>query len=97
MGKKSMQQKHEFLYFEYPENGGQLAVRLGDWKGVKRNVKKEPTGDWELYNIADDRNEKNNIASVHPDIIQKIAETAKRAHTHPVIMDWEFIDPKIKK
>lgn len=97
LGKKSMQKKHEFLYFEYPENGGQLAVRLGDWKGVKRNIRKEPNAPWELYNIANDRNEKNNVASTHPEIIQKITETAKSSHTHPVVLDWEFVDPKIKK
>ncbi len=97
IGKKNNQKIHDFLYFEYPENGGQLAVRLGEWKGVKRNVRKEPNGAWELYNIATDRKETNNVASLHPDIIQKIKETAKREHTHPVVMDWEFVDPKIKK
>jgi hypothetical protein len=24
-------------------------------------------------------------------------DIAKREHVHPHIMDWEFIDPKIKK
>lgn len=96
-GKKNNQKIHDFLYFEYPENGGQLAVRLGDWKGVKRNVRKEPNGAWELYNIATDRKETTNVASLHPDIIQKISETAKKVHTHPVVMDWEFVDPKTKK
>src|SRR5690606_37884954 len=28
------QRQHPFLYFEYPEKGGQLAVRMGNWKGV---------------------------------------------------------------
>jgi arylsulfatase A-like enzyme len=93
-GKNGNQKNHDFLYFEYPENGGQLAVRLGDWKGVKRNVRKEPNGAWELYNIATDRKETKNVAALHPDIIQKITETSKREHTHPVVMDWEFVDPK---
>jgi arylsulfatase A-like enzyme len=93
-GKNGNQKNHDFLYFEYPENGGQLAVRLGDWKGVKRNVRKEPNGAWELYNIATDRKETCNVAALHPDIIQKITETAKREHSHPVVMDWEFVDPK---
>jgi arylsulfatase A-like enzyme len=96
-GKMNNQKIHDFLYFEYPENGGQLAVRLGDWKGVKRNIRKEPNGAWELYNIASDRKETTTVASLHPDIIQKISETAKKAHTHPVVMDWEFVDPKTKK
>jgi arylsulfatase A-like enzyme len=96
-GKTKNQKIHDFLYFEYPENGGQLAVRLGDWKGVKRNVRKEPNGAWELYNMATDRKETNNVAALHADIIQKITEISKKAHTHPVVLDWEFVDPKTKK
>ncbi len=34
-GHHTMQQKHPCLYFEYPEKGGQVAVRMGDWKGIK--------------------------------------------------------------
>ena len=30
LGKSTSQKRHEFLYFEYPENGGQLAVRIGN-------------------------------------------------------------------
>jgi len=26
----------------FPETGGQLAVRMGKWKGVKRNLLKNP-------------------------------------------------------
>jgi len=30
---------YSILYFEFPEIGRQLAVRIGNWKGVKRNPK----------------------------------------------------------
>jgi len=97
MGQAAAQKNHPFFYFEYPENGGQLAVRIGNWKGIKRNVRKEPSGAWELYNMETDRYEKNNVAAAHPDIIREMMDIAKREHVHPHIMDWEFIDPKIKK
>ena len=32
---KDGQRNHPFLYFEYPEKRGQIALRMGDWKGVK--------------------------------------------------------------
>ncbi len=38
LGKKQM--KHEYLYWEFHEQGGKIAVRMGDWKAVKLNVDK---------------------------------------------------------
>jgi len=96
-GRKQEQQKHGFLYFEYPENGGQLAVRIGNWKGVKTNVRKEPNANWELFDLSKDRNEKTDIASANPEIIAQMKAIVKREHVHPHILDWEFIDPKIMK
>lgn len=93
-GKDDQQQKHSFLYFEYPENGGQLAVRVGNWKAVKRGVRKNPQSPWELYNLSKDPSEKNNLAATHPQIINEIDLISKREHTHPHILEWEFVDPK---
>jgi len=97
MGKSSIQKPHEFMYFEYPENGGQVAVRMGKWKGVRHNVRKNPDSPWELFNIDTDRNETKDLSTQYPEIVQAIKGIAKREHIHPHVMDWEFIDPKIKK
>ena len=32
------QAKHEFLYWEFHEQGGKQAVRVGNWKGLRLNV-----------------------------------------------------------
>jgi len=96
-GKKQDQQKHGFLYFEYPENGGQLAVRIGNWKGVKRNVRNNPSQNWELFDLSTDRNETTDVSAVNPQIISQINAIVKREHTHPHILDWEFIDPKVSR
>jgi arylsulfatase A-like enzyme len=97
MGKSRIQKPHEFMYFEYPENGGQVAIRMGKWKGVRHNVRKNPDSPWELFNIDSDRNETTDISAQYPEIVQAIKGIAKREHIHPHVMDWEFIDPKIKK
>jgi arylsulfatase A-like enzyme len=95
LGQSTFQKKHEFLYFEYPENGGQLAVRIGNWKGVKMNVRKNPKGKWELFDLEADQYERNDLAEKYPEIIEKMNAIVKREHIHPHILDWEFIDPKI--
>ena len=97
MGKSSKQNPHEFMYFEYPENGGQVAIRMGKWKGVRHNVRKNPDSPWELFNIDSDRNETTDLSTQYPEIVQAIKGIAKREHIHPHVMDWEFIDSKIKK
>ena len=43
-------------------------LRDGDWKLV--SFQSQP---WELYNIANDRTELHDVASQHPDIVQKMA------------------------
>lgn len=96
-GRKSDQIKHEFLYFEYPENGGQIAVRIGNLKGVKRDVRKNSRGPWELFDLVNDKYELNDVADKNPEIIKKMNAIIKKEHIHPHILDWEFIDPKIIK
>ncbi len=90
-------QQHEYLYFEYPEKRGQVALRWGDWKGVKVEMKTTTNAPWELYNLKTDPQEKYNLAAKHPEIIHTMDSLQRRAHRHPHIREWEFIDPKFKK
>lgn len=95
LGNTTAQPKHPFLYFEYPENGGQLAVRMGNWKGVKKNVRKNPDGAWELYDLSKDPTESNNLANQYTAVVEEMKAIATREHMHPHVLDWEFVDPKI--
>jgi len=36
------QAEHKYLYWEFHERGGRVAVRMGKWKGVRYNVLKQP-------------------------------------------------------
>jgi arylsulfatase A-like enzyme len=93
-GTHNRQKAHPFLYFEYPEKGGQIAVRMGRWKGVRTNVRKDRNAPWQLYDLDADPRETSDIASLHPDIIGQMRKIAEQQHVHPHIMEWEFIDPK---
>ena len=96
LGEKG-QQQHDYIYFEYPEKRGQIALRMGDWKGVKTEMKIHPNTPWELYNLKEDPQEQNNLATQFPEIIAQIDSLQRIAHRHPHIREWEFIDPKFKK
>ena len=75
------QKKHDFLYWEFHERGGKLAVRMGKWKAVANGVKSQNRIDIELYDLEKDLSEKNNVASEHPEIVAKALATMKREHT----------------
>jgi arylsulfatase A len=78
LGKK--QKQHEYLYWEFHELGGKIAVRMGNWKAVKLNVDKINQGETELYDLTNDISETNNIASANPQIVKKLEELMKQAH-----------------
>jgi len=81
MGRPGEQREHEYLYWEFHEQGKRQAVRMSDWKGIRQNVAKNPNGPIELYNLKNDIGEKNNVAARHPSIVAKIEECMKAART----------------
>ena len=93
-GNSTAQKKHTHIYFEYPENGGQVAIRMGEWKGVRTNVKTNVNAPWQLFNLKTDRNETTDVAGQHPEIVKQFDLIQKKEHQHPHIREWEFIDPK---
>ena len=66
------------------EHEGNRAVRKGDWKLVSRyeddvryfqnwEFPIDPrTQEWELYNVADDRWELNELSLIHPEIVEEL-------------------------
>jgi arylsulfatase A-like enzyme len=50
------------------EHEGNAAVRIGDWKLVRRHP-----GAWELYDLQADRTELNDLAAAHPERVRDMA------------------------
>jgi arylsulfatase A-like enzyme len=75
------QPEHRYLYWEFHEQGGKIAVRMGDWKAVKRDVDRIPQGKTELYNLAADMAEAKDLAGSNPEIVMELEEIMKEAHT----------------
>lgn len=56
------------------------AIRMGEWKAVKNS---QPQA-IELYNLEKDYAETKNIASSHPDIINKMEQILESSREEPV-------------
>uniref|UniRef100_UPI0040477ED8 arylsulfatase n=1 Tax=Roseivirga sp. TaxID=1964215 RepID=UPI0040477ED8 len=74
------QEDHEYLYWEFPEYQGQQAIRMGDWKAIRKDIKKGNMA-IELFNLATDPAEQTDIAAFHPDIIKHMEEIMIKEHT----------------
>lgn len=88
---KGKQPKREFLFWDFGGYGGQQAVRMGDWKGLRRNLHR---GNMkiELYNLAADIGEKNDVAAQHPDIVKRIEKIMLEQHTPSAIFPFKVLD-----
>jgi arylsulfatase A len=87
---KRKQAEHEFLYWEFHEQGGKVAVRMNNWKAVKLNINKSPQGAVELYDLSKDIGETTDIASQQPDIVKKMEEIMKEAHTPSEVFPFSY-------
>ncbi|MEM6797960.1 MAG: arylsulfatase [Planctomycetota bacterium] len=74
------QPKHEYLYWEFYEQGGKQAVRRGDWKGVRLGVLKNPAAKMELYDLAKDLGEQQDVADQHPEVVRQLMAIMREAH-----------------
>ena len=75
------QKKHAYLYWEFHSYGNAQAIRLEDWKGIRLKVKNNPNAPIQLYNLKLDIGETKNIATNHPNIIRRMTQLFKNAHT----------------
>jgi arylsulfatase A len=81
-----------YLYWEFTGYGGQQVVRLGDWKGIRRNIKKKENLAIELYNLVDDIGEKTDLARERPDIIARMESVMREARTPSALFPMKAID-----
>ena len=74
------QKEHDYLYWEFPAYGGQQAIRMGSWKGFKKNLF-EGASALQLFDLSKDPKELNDLAAEYPEIVYKMENFLKQAHT----------------
>jgi arylsulfatase A-like enzyme len=84
------QTSHDYLYWEFLERGGKQALRIGDWKGVRLNMSINANAPIELYNLASDLGEQNNIAAENPEIVKKIDSIMREEHTYSAEFSFTY-------
>jgi len=78
------QEEREFMYREFSGYGGQQAVWMGPWKGVRQNLLRKNNMnplEIELYNLDKDPSESKNVAAAHPEVVEQIRQLMKNQHT----------------
>ena len=71
----------------YWEHEGNRAVRKGRWKLVCKHP-----GDWELYDMVEDRTELNNLSSVHTEIVSELRGLYDTWAGRCSVRPWEVVN-----
>jgi arylsulfatase len=93
------QPERPFLYREFPSYGGWQSVRIGNWKGVRQNLKPRAKNaapaklTTELFDLKADIGETTDVSSQQPAIVAAIEFVMREQHTASA----EFPIPAIDK
>ena len=74
------QAAHDYLYWEFMEQGGKVAVREGDYKAVNADYFSNPEAAWELYDLAADLDESDDLAARQPEVLKRLRRHAAESH-----------------
>ena len=88
---RGRQRRHEFLFWDFNGYGGQQAVRLGNWKGIRRQIGKG-NRQLELYDLARDPAEQHDVAAAHPALVRKIEKIMAANHEPSALFPLPAVD-----
>ena len=95
LGRPERQKQHEYLVWEFPGDGGQQAVRMGDWKAVRQEMLRSNNPDplkIELYNLKDDVGESHDVAAEHAEIVARMRGVMEAEHVPSELFRMSPID-----
>lgn len=81
LGRSDLQRQHRALYWEFHEQGGKQAVRLGRFKGIRLNVGKQPDGPVRVFDLAADPGETTDVAAENPEVASEMVRIIDEMRT----------------
>ncbi len=90
LGQADRQKKHEFLFWDFGGYGGQIAVRMGRWKGVRKNIRRNKDAPLEVYDLESDVGESKDLAAERPEIAKQLEAVIRRERVQPVMEKFRF-------
>lgn len=82
------QSQHDYLYWEFYEQGGKQAVRQGLWKAIRLDVGANRAGPVELYHLGRDPGELRDVATEFPEAAERLARLMDEAHTPSEVVSF---------
>ena len=92
---KQGQKQHRYLYWEFYEQGGKQAARIGKWKGVRLSVEENPNAPIQLFDLENDLGETENVAHQFPQIVDRMEQAMTEAHVPSKLVS--FTTKKVAK
>ena len=74
---RKKQTQHDYLYWEFYEQGTRQAVRFGQWKAIREPML---TGKVRLYDLKADIGEQHDLAAAQPELVKRAAALMDEAH-----------------
>jgi arylsulfatase A-like enzyme len=81
---KKKNRPHDKLFWRL---GNRTAIRVGDWK-LLRNPNRGQSQDWEVYDLANDIREENNLATADPDRTQELIDQWETLNSQMIDPIW---------
>lgn len=88
---RGRQKLHGFLFWDFNGYGGQQAVRIGNWKAVRVDIGRGNTR-IELYNLAEDVSEKNDVSAKYPALVKRAEKLLAEQHIPSALFPMKAID-----
>lgn len=85
---KPGQKQHTSMYWEFHENNGRQAVRMGDWKLVRYNVSIPEKETTELYNLKTDLGETTNVAEQNQQVVSQMLRIMEQSRVPSPIFNF---------
>jgi arylsulfatase A-like enzyme len=90
-GNSNRQKEHEYLYWEFKKlNKGKRALRKGDWKFHQFVDTKTGEISYELYNLANDSSESNNLIDKEKEKVDELKKLMMGAYSESELKQFRF-------